>query len=96
MKTDSTALLIQKEVVPLLHFPKEDVLFSKEEILKREKDLHKAETLGNIDHIKIKIFFQDVEGDKVVDTTIWAVTDKAIILKKSAVIPIHRISRIVI
>ena len=91
MKIESTVHCVQKEIIPLLHFPKEDVLFSKEEILKRERDLINAAALGNIDHNKIKIIFQDVEGLKVVETTIWGVTNKEVVLKKGIVIPINRV-----
>lgn len=85
------SLLILKEDVASLHFPKEDVLFLKDDQKKREKRLQDAITLGNIEHEKVKIIFQDIEGLKRVETTIWAVTDKAVVLKKGVVIPIHRI-----
>lgn len=88
------SLLVQKEEVASLHFPKEDVLFSKEDQEKRKKILEKAIALGNIEHQKVKIMFQDIEGLKRVETTIWGVTSEAIILKKGVTIPIHRITEI--
>lgn len=85
------SLLVQKEDIVTLHFPKEDVLFLKDDKQKRQKRLQDAITLGNIEHEKVKIVFQDIEGLKRVETTIWAVTDTAIVLKKGVIIPITRI-----
>ena len=47
--------------------------------------------LGNIHRVKMKITFEDDECTKQVRTTIWAVGDKNIVLKKGVIIPIHRI-----
>lgn len=91
-----TPILIQKEIIDSLHFPKQDVLFSKEDIAKRELELRRANVLGNVSNIKVKIYFEDIEGLKKVETTIWGVTDKSVILKKNSIIPIHRIVRIYI
>jgi uncharacterized protein (UPF0248 family) len=50
--------------------------------------------LSNLYHNKVKIVFEDREGAKMVETTIWATTDAAIMLKGGVVIPIHRIHSI--
>jgi uncharacterized protein (UPF0248 family) len=47
--------------------------------------------LGNLERSKIKIYFEDDTSKKVVNTTVWGVTDKRVILKQGLVIPIHRI-----
>ena len=85
---------IEKEQVPLLKFPSEEVLKSSELIKQRQRDLQRAMTLGNLEHAKIKIVFEDAEGLKQVETTIWGVTDKRIILKQGVVIPIDRIHEV--
>lgn len=85
---------IAKEEIQFFHFPKEDILFSKEDKDKRSNNLKFAISLGNLDHQKVKILFQDVEGVKQTETTIWGVTDRDIILKKGTTIPIHRIIQI--
>lgn len=82
---------VNKEEIKFLHFPKEDVLFFDEDRTIRNKNLTNAISLGNLDHQKVKIIFQDIEGSKEVETTIWAVTDKDIVLKQGTTIPIHRI-----
>jgi uncharacterized protein (UPF0248 family) len=88
------ATLVEKELIDSLHFPKGDVLFSKEEQLIRAASLDRAMRLGNVSHSKLNIYFEDVEGAKVVCTTIWGVTERYIILKKNITIPIHRILKI--
>ena len=82
---------IEKESIQTLHFPHTDVLEEKEDIHRRKSELNRALSLGNLEHSKIKIFFEDDQSKKVVETTIWGVTDEKIILKQGVVIPINRI-----
>ena len=88
---DANFQVIEKESIDNLHFPPTDVLESKEEINQRSSDLDRALSLGNLEHSKIKIYFEDDQSKKVVETTIWGVTDKRVILKQGVVIPINRI-----
>lgn len=83
--------LIEKEEIAKLLFPSQDVLQELEEKIKRKVELERSLTLGNLEHTKIKIYFEDNTGKKIVDTTIWGVTDSGVILKQGVVIPIHRI-----
>lgn len=83
--------LIEKESVPNLVFPGDEVLQNAAEISKRRKDLERALSLGNLEYVKVKIFFADSTGKKAVETTVWGLTDKRVILKSGAVIPIHRV-----
>ncbi len=87
--------LIDKELIPMLNFPKEEVLNDKDAILSRKSDLDRALSLGNLEHLKIKIFFEDDSSKKVVETTIWGITDERVILKQGKVIPVNRIYKIV-
>ena len=82
---------IEKETIQLLSFPQSDVLDNSEEIQQRHLDLHRALALGNLEHSKIKIYFEDNQSKKVVETTVWAVTDQRVILKQGHSIPINRI-----
>lgn len=92
----STAFeLIDKELIASLNFPKEDVLEDKEDIAERRNDLDRALSLGNLEHVKIKIYFEDDISKKMVETTIWGVTDERVILKQGVVIPVKRIHKIV-
>ncbi|NMH28881.1 hypothetical protein [Flavobacterium silvaticum] len=82
---------IHKEQIPELHFPKADVLPDRDAQKQRSSDLQRALALGNLEHSKIKIYFEDAESKKVVETTVWGVTDDRVILKKGVGIPINRI-----
>lgn len=94
MTSVETPLIIDKEAIGSLHFPETEVLSSAEEIQNRNYELKRAAQLGNGDHVKMKIIFEDNAGLKKVETTIWAVTDKSVILKHGATIPIKRIREI--
>ena len=84
---------IEKETIQLLSFPQSDVLETLEEMQQRHLDLHRALALGNLEHSKIRIYFEDNQSKKVVETTVWAVTDQRVILKQGHSIPINRIYR---
>jgi hypothetical protein len=84
---------IEKELIDSLQFPKADVLDDGYDKIRRNCDLNRALTLGNLEHSKIKIFFEDSISKKVVETTVWGVTDNSVILKQGIGIPINRIYR---
>lgn len=86
---------IEKEAIADLIFPIIDVLTDKIEIAQRKQNLEKAMALGNIDHVKIEIFFEDDQNRYVANTTVWAVTPEHIVLKKGVTIPINRIYKII-
>ena len=87
--------LIDQEIITSLNFPKEDVLEDKEDIAERRNNLDRALSLGNLEHVKIKIYFEDDMSKKMVETTIWGVTEERVILKQGVVIPVKRIHKIV-
>lgn len=82
---------IEKEKISTLRFPHDEVLKDPVKIKERAADLEKALSLGNLEHSKIKIYFEDDQSCKIVETTVWAVTDKQVILKQGVSIPISRI-----
>jgi len=85
---------IEKENITALMFPKTDVLDDENEIKRRISEINRALALGNLEHSKIKIFFEDSESKKIVNTTVWAVTDKNVVLKQGVLIPINRIYKL--
>lgn len=91
---NSEYILVEKEAVSAMHFPKEDILTKESEIKARKAAIERAITLGNLEHYKVKVYFSDDAGKKYVDTTIWAVTDSAVVLKQNTVLPIHRIIKL--
>ena len=88
------ATYVAKENISQLTFPKSDVLLDEIKRNERQKRVERAMTLGNSSKSKVRIVFEDSEGLKTVETTIWGVTDNNIILKKTTVIPIRRIHEI--
>lgn len=85
---------IDKEHIESLKFPSNEVLTDEGAIKERETELNRALSLGNLEHTKIKIYFEDDLSKKIVETTVWGVTDKRVILKQGVVIPIHRVHKI--
>jgi hypothetical protein len=85
---------IEKEKIETLKFPQNEVLTDASLIKEREFELNRALALGNLEHTKIKIYFEDDQSCKLVETTVWGVTDKRVILKQGVVIPINRVHKI--
>jgi uncharacterized protein (UPF0248 family) len=94
MATDTEAREIPKESVDQCEFPSEEVLEDPAAIADRRKMLERATSMGNTEHTKFKIVFQDDEAVKQVETTIWATGDRNISLKHGKTIPIHRIREV--
>ncbi len=92
--TTQTFETIDKENIETLKFPNTEVLTDVDAIKERETELNRALSLGNLEHTKIKIYFEDDRSRKIVETTVWGVTDKRVILKQGVVIPIHRVHKI--
>ena len=85
--------LIQKETIVDCKFLNDIQLNQQENLLQQIKD---ATILGNSHRTKVTIIFQDDDGIKRVDTTIWASGAKFICLKGGLWIPINRIIEILI
>ena len=86
-------LLVDKEIIGSLHFPSDEILISPDMQQQREYDLERAASLGT-DRVKMKILFEDENGLKQVETTVWAVTKDRVVLKHGVTIPIKRIHEI--
>jgi len=87
--------MIEKEAVTTLKFPSDDVLRYPEERDQRYNELARALSLGNLEHVKTQIYFEDAESKKMIETTVWGLTDHRVILKQGNSIPIHRIYKTV-
>ena len=86
---------IAKEQVNQLRFPSNEVLSNRDDIKKRRMDLERALTLGNLEKGKVQIIFEDDGGLKMVETTIWSLTDERIILKGDTGIPMRRVVQVI-
>src|ERR1700677_4615415 len=81
---------IEKELLQTIHFPKGEVLSDTGMIEHRNCEAQRAMKLGNYFKDKVKIVFEDVEGIKIVETTVWGVTEGYLMLKRGMMIPLHR------
>lgn len=96
METTATikATVVAKEDISNFKFPKEDVLKDNERQKELKTSIEKGMRLGNNYKGKVRIVFEDNEGLKSVETTIWGFTDKNILLKQTTLIPIRRVHEI--
>jgi hypothetical protein len=91
MKTDRI-LPIEKEHISRLRFSKEDVCKDAHEKSKRDKDLSRAQSLGNLMKNKVHLTFKDAEGQVYqVHTTVWAYGEDFVCLKADIFIPVKAI-----
>ncbi len=82
---------VEKEQIKFLKFPDNDVFEKRREKMTRYLEVRRGMSLGNLERQKVNIVFVDNKGVKSVKTTIWGITDKAVILKQSTIIPLQRI-----
>ena len=96
MNTTLKPTIIEKEIIPNLLFPSQPVEKTKDDMKRLVQNLKRSMVLGNIHRTKMRIIFEDSEGAKEVRTTIWAVGDRNIVLKKGVIIPINRLIDIIL
>ena len=90
------ALLIDRSDILKLSFPTDDVLEGREDIMKRSRQIHRATSLGNLEHKKVHIIFRDEKEVKRIFTTIWIQVGEYILLKERIKLPVHRILEVII
>lgn len=83
--------LIEKESISSMNFKEKFAVEQHPELMKQ---IEQATILGNSHRSKVSIIFQDDNGLKRVDTTIWAAGTKFVCLKGGVWIPIQRIREI--
>lgn len=82
---------VEMDEVFLLHFPKEDVLFSRQEQEIRAAQLERIAAKSEKEKCTFNILFQDIEGIKTLSTIVKKVNADEIILSKGIKIPTRRI-----
>lgn len=88
-------LIIEKEQVLGLRFSSSEVLTDPVLIKQRYFDLQRSQILGNTSRGKVWIYFETADKQVFkVCTTIWAVGEKFISLKRGITIPIASIFKI--
>lgn len=91
-----TVELIEKECLNQLKFPKfYPELSLDKKILLLEK-LKKALVIGNTDKVKCSIVFNDSDGLKQINTTIWEYDDEFISLKSGMTLNLKFIEDIIL
>ncbi|MBL4652467.1 MAG: hypothetical protein JKY53_06315 [Flavobacteriales bacterium] len=87
-------IVVEKESISEFHFPKTEVLSNADEKKIRSLAMQRAVKLGNNQKRKVKIIFEDDQSIKKVETTVWAITEKNVLLKRGVAIPINRIHQV--
>ncbi|MFT5780098.1 MAG: hypothetical protein ACI837_003059 [Crocinitomicaceae bacterium] len=83
--------VVEKEVIGSLSFHVKNSVKQHPELTDQ---IRNATRLGNAYHTKVSIIFEDDNGPKRVDTTVWAYGSKYICLKGGVWLPIQRIVEI--
>ena len=83
---------VEKDVLPTLIFPSEDVLESAEMRRRRQSDANRASMLGNNYQGKLDIYFKTADGiAHRVYTTVWASTNEHLALKSGTNLPLRAV-----
>lgn len=85
---------IEKEQLKECTFKKPANRSTEHEVRERNRRLYLAMLMGNNFESKAKIIFNTLEGYKEVFTTVWATTEKFILLKGGTHIPIEAIAHV--
>ncbi len=91
MQATTKPTLIEKETISALSFRDKKAVQQHPNLLQQIQD---ATRLGNAFRSKVSIYFEDDQGVKRVDTTIWAHGSKYICLKGGIWLPIARLIEI--
>ncbi len=91
---EKNIVIIHLEEIISLHFPTDDVFFSKDEQQNRLKQVQLLMTTRNVMNQNMKLVFQDIEGMKCICTTICGLSEKEVVLKNKVRIPMQRILKI--
>ena len=83
---------VEKDTLPTLVFPSDDVLDSVEKRCLRQMDANRATALGNNYQGKLDIYFKTADGAAHrVYTTVWATTNEHLALKSGTNLPLRAV-----
>ena len=85
---------IEKELIPGCTFVNGRSALSADLRKINDKKLFRAMLLGNGFHNKVKIYFTTTEGERMVQTTVWAFTERFVMLKGNVFIPVDAITNV--
>lgn len=87
-----TVKRIEKEQLKDCAFAKPVYHFTDFELRERNRRIYLAMLMGNNFQSKVKIVFNTLEGYKEIFTTVWATTEKFILLSGGTPIPLEAIA----
>lgn len=95
--SNRTIIQIEKELLHGMRFSNEDILSLDSSKADRKKKLLNALQLGNLFKCHVRLHIVE-ENSRIYETeaTIWAVTEKHVILKNHLTIPIHTIRDVIL
>lgn len=89
------SVIIPKEEIPNIRFAENLHIKEVDEQKKLIANLYRAQALGNLEKIKVRIIFYTHEFQRrAVETTVWGVGEDNIMLKHGYCIPIRSIDSI--
>ena len=86
--------LVEKEFIPSIHFNANKPNPDQEKRTLFEQQIFRAMVMGNTYRKKSVITFQSTEGLKQVHTTVWAFTQRNLVLKGGIMVPLDSIEKI--
>ncbi len=92
IELQTRALTVSKEQVPgIITLNPADVLTADVDKKHRNRMLYLAMILGNGYKSKVQITFETIDGPRRVETTVWATTERNVMLKGGITIPVNSI-----
>lgn len=93
----NTLVKIDKYSLDQVSYAKREVIDDQEEREDRLREIHRGMRLGNTHKLPTRIMFETEDGDiKETEATIWAVTEKRVLLKNDLSIPIRCIFSVIL
>lgn len=88
---------VSKYDINNISFINREVLSSREQIELRREELSRGLALGNLYKGSTKLRFETINGKAMeTEATIWAVTEKSVLLKNHISIPINSIFEVIV
>ncbi|CAN5275903.1 hypothetical protein BH09BAC1_BH09BAC1_12060 [soil metagenome] len=95
IELQTRAITVQKEQIPgIISLNPMDVLTTDVDRKHRNRMLYLAMILGNGYKSKVQITFESIDGPRRVETTVWATTEKSVLLKGGVSIPVTSIYKV--
>ena len=83
--------VVKEDQEKLLRFPQINVLEHRIDQVNDALNLKRAFFIENLNKTRLKIFFTDHSGLQKVETSVWTISEKAIILRNNEMVPLSNI-----